>query len=339
MVNGPGGDGPRDSGESEGTEESPQSEWSFARWFLLDGRRWFIVALISLAVLVVVIGLGRADVIGVTEQSLVTGIFTASITGVFTLVSITITINQLVLSRILGSPELIQERIDATHEFRTNVQEMVPEVDVSPTEPAAFLEVVLHALADRTHRLDETFAESHDADLQREVTDVVETLLAITVDGDGRIRSDRLGMFRVLSPILNNEFSQHINTVRRVRVKSDQLSTDEERALDDLEEVLVEINRTRHYFKTLYLHEELADLSRKMLLTGIPAILVSFLLILSYDGAILGVSEQVQLLAVSGAIVVVLLPLSVLVAGRLRFITIAKRTTTFGTFTPPEEMP
>lgn len=329
-------DGSNGGGE---TQETPQRERSVVRWVLLDGPRWIVTVLVSALVFLTLVALGLADVIGVGSGSLTAGIFTASITGVFTLVSITITINQLVLSRILGSPELIQERIDSVHDFRSGIADMVPDVVVSPTQPAAFLELVTHALAERTRRLESVYADHHDAEVRRALTDLEETLTRITDDVDERIHSDSLNLFAVLSPILNNEFSEHLNTVRRIRASSEDLSREEMLALDDLEEALVEINRTRHYFKTLYLHEELADLSRQMLLTGIPAIVAAFVGILGYDGVFPTLSEPLSLVVLSALLVLVLLPLTVLLSGSLRFITIAKRTTTFGTFTPPEEMP
>ena len=318
---------------AHGSSENP-----YYRWVLVDGNRWIIVGALSVAVFLTFFALGRVGIIGVSQSSLVTGIFTASITGVFTLVSITITINQLVLSRILGSPETIHQRIQSVNDFRNTVQEMVDPVSISPTQPAAFMEILTHALSDRVERLREVYGDDHDADQRRRVDRLVSRLGHVTRSIGEQIEegTDLMG---VLSTILNNQFSQQLNSVRRVQVQNEDLSQEEAIALQELADVLEEINRTRHYFKSLYLHEELASLSRVMLLSGLPAIVASYVTILIYDGLATSVGEVVLLTVVSTTMVVVLLPLIILLSYSLRFITIAKRTTTFGTFTPEEELP
>ena len=104
-------------------------------------------------------------------------------------------------------------------------------------------------------------------------------------------------------------------------------------------EAIDEVTITRHYFKTLYIHEELATVSRLILLTGLPAVLVSMVVILIYSRDAMAVADPVLLVLVSVGLGVVLLPLNVLFAYGLRIGTIAKMTTTFGTFTPIDEMP
>lgn len=318
---------------------SERGENPVYRWFMVDGNRWVIVIGISVAIYLVLVGLGTIGFIGVQQSSLVTGIFTASITGVFTLVSITITINQLVLSRIVGSPGQIQDRIDSVRNFRISVQEMVDPVPVSPTEPAAFLELVTHALSDRVNRFEAVYGDDHTPEQRHQVERLIDSLRTLISGTNSDIDGADDSLFTVLSAVLNNKFSQHLNTVRRIRANSEGLTPEEDDALEELDEILEEINRTRHYFKTLYLHSELASLSRVLLLSGVPALVASFVTVLLYDGFASTASETVLLLVVSGTMTIVLAPLVILLSFSLRFITIAKRTTTFGTFTPPEELP
>jgi len=68
-------------------------------------------------------------------------------------------------------------------------------------------------------------------------------------------------------------------------------------------------------------------------------VLVSQVIILLYSADTIFLSESLLLVVVSLAFGLVLLPLNVLFAYGLRMGTIAKMTTTFGTFTPVEEMP
>lgn len=310
------------------------------RWLMLDGGRPTIVAGVSVGSFLLLVGLGSAGVVGVADASLVTSALTAAITGVFTLVSITISINQLVLSRILGSPQHIRERIESVHRYRTRVEEMAPEVSVSPTDPSAFLSVLTGVLRDRTDELASAYDERHDTRLVEDVEALVDTLRSLADGIEHGGGSRRLDLFSILSSILNDSYSKHLYTVHRIKADSSDLAEDERRALDAVSSVLDEINLTRHYFKTLYIHEELASVSRLMLVTGLPALVVCFAMILAYaDGFASAVSEPVRLVAVSAAIAAVIAPLAVLFSYGLRLATVASRTTTFGTFTPVEEMP
>lgn len=315
-------------------------ENALLRWVLLDGDRPTIVVSLSVAVFAGFFLLGWVDVLGVTAASPVTGAFTAAITGVFALVTITVSMNQLVLSRVVGSPGHIEERIDSVHRFRDEVESMNAHIAVSPTDPARFLEVVAGSLRSHTLELQERYDERHDRQTQEEVDELIVTLLGLATHIEHHIESDTSDLYRILSPILNNSYSSHINTLSRIRATTETLDDEEREALTTLAETLEVINLTRHYFKTLYIHEELATVSRHILVTGMPAAVGSFAMILMYaDGAATAVGEVTLLAMVSGAIALVFVPLSILFAYGIRLATVAKRTTTFGTFTPAQEMP
>lgn len=338
---------------SRADEESPASkpaaersvrtrerERRTVRWLLLDGDRTVVVVALSVVIFGLFLGLGLADVFGVVGAAAVSGAFTAGITGVFALVTITVSINQLVLSRIVGSPGTIRERIESVHRFRGDVESASEQLEVSPTDPARFLEIVTAAL--RTHALEvrRTYGERHDRRSREEIAALVETLLELAEHVETHIETETSELYRILSPILNNSYSSHINTLFRIRETVDSLDEAEREALSALTETLELINVTRHYFKTLYIHEELATVSRRILVTGIPAAAVSFGVILVYGRRVSPpLPEPVLLVVVSGAIAVVFVPLSILFAYGIRLATVAKRTTTFGTFTPDEEMP
>jgi hypothetical protein len=309
--------------------------YRFVRWVLLDGNRWPVTLLVSGVVFVVFAGLSTAGVIGVTEKGLMTSVLGSSITGVFTLITVTTSINQLVLSRVLGSPDDIVSRTESVKEFRENIAEMNPRQDVSPIEPEEFLLQLNYVLEERTEQLDRAF--------QRRPTDETETVEELTLDvleltqqTIDALDADDLGLFQTLSPILNDEYSIHIHTIRQLRESDSSLDSEQLEALDDLESTLISMNYTRHYLKTLYIQEALAKVSLYVFLTGVPSLLVGYLTILSYDsGPIL--SGLALSLGVSVVMVLVVLPLSILFAYLVRVASIAKRTTTFGTFTPPSE--
>ena len=308
-------------------------------WLFVSGNRRAMVWGLSVLAFTVFYGLGLVNVIGVTTGSLIASTFTSAITGVFTIVAVTVSINQLVVSRILGSPETIRQRIDAVDAFRGRVEGLSEDVSTSSTLPAEFLDVLLGVLRERARVMAETYGEGHDAQHVEAVAELSGTLETISEQVQDDLWSDDLVLFRVLSPILTNEFSRHLHTATQIREHSEDLSQAERAAIDDVIEALEEVNITRHYFKTLFIHEELATVSRLILLMGLPAVLASMGIILLYSADSIFLGESLLLVVVSAGFGLVLLPLNVLFAYGLRIGTIAKMTTTFGTFTPVEEMP
>lgn len=334
------GESREDAGRTpiHGSSERRSATSSIRRWVTLTGDRRAIVGLLTLGVFVGLVGLGLAGIVDVSRAGRVSTVFSTTITGLFTLVTITVSINQLVLSRVLGSPGKIQDRIESVETFRDDVAEESVRVTVPPTEPAAFLEVIARALGAHARHLEDVFDEDRDPQVRGHVSEFVDELVALTEDVDEEVGSDRLRLIHVLLPILGNRYSAYVHTVDRIRATTDGLSATEERALAGLREVLVEINQTRHYFKTLYLHEALSSLSLIILLSGVGAVFVSYVVILSY-AVPPGGAGALHLLVVSGALAVALVPLAVLFAYGARVATIASQTTTFGTFTPVEEHP
>lgn len=342
---GGGSSGEPDADEPSDTDDEPQlagrktNRNAFVHWLLVSGDRQRMVGLLSLAASVLFVVADAIGIVGITSADLIASAFTAAITGVFTIVAVTISINQLVLSRVLGSPDHIRERVESVRAFRDRVEGLDPDTAVTSTMPAVFLRNLVETLHERTDELAATY-ESREGgtDGEHSVPELTATLRTICEHVEEDLEDPDLSLYHVLAPILTNEFSEHLHSAHVVKERTD-LSYAEERALDRVVEALDEVTITRHYFKTLYIHEELATVSRLILLTGLPAVLVSLGVILLYSRDSISLADPVLLVVVSVALGVVLLPVHVLFAYGLRMGTIAKMTTTFGTFTPVDEMP
>jgi hypothetical protein len=315
-----------------------QPEHRISRWLLLDGNRFLIVGGVSILVFVGYVVLGLVGVIGVSDLALVSSMFSASITGVFTLVTITTSINQLVLSRILGSPEYIQDRMDSARAFRDDVADLSERRTVAPSDPGDFMEFIAAIASDHSDRIDELF-RTDAGDPVAESMGKLARKFRVMRREIRQVHPEEPALFRMLSPIINNSFSQYRHMLRYVEENADDLTTEQAALVDELIDILREIDRTRHYFKTLYLHQSLATVSRLMLLTGLPALLFAYVGTLAYDGIVAALGELELLIVTSTTLVLVFCPLVILVSYSLRITTIAKRTTTFGSFTPEEEMP
>ncbi|NHN42702.1 hypothetical protein G9C85_13835 [Halorubellus sp. JP-L1] len=343
----PGGDDRGDTGVPDERVDAEQPELAgresdrnrIVHWLLVSGDRRRMVWLLSAAATVAFILADIVGVVGVASPSLIASTFTSAITGVFTIVAVTVSINQLVLSRVIGPPDTIRKRTESVQEFRTHVEGLDAEQTVSSTMPAAFLQSLIETLDERTRALEDEFSAEHDDDAQTDLEDLTGTLRNICTQVEKDLQHPRMTLYEVLEPILTNEFSQYHHEARELKASTTNLRADEERAIDRVVEALEEVNITRHYFKTLYVHEELATVSRLILVTGLPAVIVSMGIILLYSRDAIFLGDPYILIVVSVGLGVVLLPLNVLFAYGLRIGTIAKMTTTFGTFTPVDEMP
>ena len=308
-------------------------------WFVVEANRLVVAALLFAAVFAVLVAVGtavpeamllkRGDPVETTFESL-TG---ATITGV----TLVLTLNQLVLSQELGAVGDQRERMEEAMAFRRDAEDLLDR-GVSPPEPAAFLGALLETTREHAATLREGVDEGDEngGPLRSQVT-----TLAESVDRDAGQVTDRLveaqfGTFEVMSAVLDFNYSLKIYRARRLQAEySGQLSETQETALDDLIETLELFGPAREHFKTLYFESALIDLSRAILLTAIPALLVAASMTLYFEPAtvtrtVAGVPLVV--LAVSAALGVTLLPFLVLLAYVARIATVTKRTLSIGSF-------
>lgn len=310
------------------------------RWLLLEADRRTVERGLVGGVFAATLVLGLTDVIGVRESGFVTTMFSTIIAGLFSFVPLVIAINQLTVSRVLGTPKRLRERVLSVRSFRADVEEMLPNVAVSTTDPAGFLRLIYRAIGDRAASLEATCTGCPDAVCREEVSgyaaavagraESVETHL----DGDARIWS-------VLLPVMNDDYSEHCNEARRMRTTyDDSLPPEADDLLSELQELFVSVDVTRQYFKTMYLQQELARLSRRIAYSGVAAVLVSTLVIMIYaTGYPPIVGELPLLLLVTASLAIAFSPFAILFAYVIRVATVLKRTSAPGAFTPKGERP
>jgi tellurite resistance protein TehA-like permease len=127
--------------------------------------------------------------------------------------------------------------------------------------------------------------------------------------------------------------------VRRLQTAYAEAHTETTKtALDDMRELFKQINTTRQYFKTVYLQRELSELSRMIVYTGILAVMVASVMVLTYDDAAnTRLHPTLYYLLFSGALVAIQSPLAVLFSYAMRAATISRKTAAFGPFIPQEE--
>jgi hypothetical protein len=312
------------------------SRWRL--WILLEADRRVVAGGIFGVVFLVLLGVGYfvpAAQVAITAQDSVDTLFQALVTGTITGVTIVLTLNQLVLSQELGAVGDQRERMAGALTFREDVANAI-RADVSPARPSQFLRALVDVSGQRARALQDTVGESDDEALQTAVADLTESLVENANRVADTLDDAQFGEFEVVSAALNFNYSWKIFSAERIDGEFDEeLDAEQAEALERLRTVLDLFGPAREHFKTLYFQWELITLSRVILVTSIPALLVSLSMIVffdvpSYVGTVWGISVLPLLMAL--AISISVLPFIVLLPYVLRIATITRHTLSIGPF-------
>ena len=317
----------------EGDRDGPKE------WLLIDGNRFVVAGLLALLTFVVIYGLSRLGLIGLGTKSNVRTLLSSGIaSGMLTLITVTLSINQLLLSRVFGSINELSDRLEGTNEFRERIAEITDEHS-TPNHPAAFLALIMRAIRDRVARLERDLAGDVPADFEPylEGLDAYAGTVLATVENDSR--TGKSSTSEVLSSILGPEYADLLRRTRHLH-NEHELSLSEEATseLEDLRELLEAIAILRQFFKTLAIQQDLARLSRAIAYSGFGALLTTFALALVYQsssGAV--IPAQWLPLVTSVGLAIVVLPLALLLSYMLRVATVSRYSVSAGSFVPPEE--
>ena len=313
-------------------EETPDElrRWrrrDLRRWFLLSGNRNRVAAVVVVAFLAAITALRLADVVAVTNPDSVTRSLSNFIGGNITLITIVISINQLIISREFGTPDEVRERVDEMLDYQKDVEAHALGDAVSPTTPGAFIDFLTDVKRDRAIAFRDTVAGCSDevrADVDRFVDSVVQQADLATET----IESEEYGSFDTLLTMIEMDYSDDIRTARKLRRDhGDDLPADALEDLDEMLDLLEDVGVARKYFKTLYMQRELADLSKKLLYTGVPAIAAALVSVWIY-GQNVGPMLNTPFLeaAIFLLTATAFLPITVLFAYVLRIATVTRGT-------------
>ncbi|WP_247730284.1 hypothetical protein [Halovivax limisalsi] len=305
------------------------------RWVLLDGNRYVLAGILSVAVFATTLGLGLAGYVPVADPDTATTLVAAIVGGTLPFITIVLAINQLVLSQELGWPGDLAERFDGMADFRRTV-EGVTDDPVSPAAPADFLQHLVEAVDDRANAL-RPVAEGGDAgpaaDPLGNLVESVTEESAIVIEA---LEEADFGTFDALSAVLGHFNGAHRHAARTIGAHhADDLPATTVETLEELIDVLGHLAVARQAFKTMYMQHELAHLSKLLLYVGFPTLFGGGLFMMSYPELIATVDDRTGLvLLVSAVVTLVFLPFIVLLVYTFRIATIASRTADFGPFVP-----
>ena len=319
-------------------DEPSEGERGLLKWVLLEGNRFVIATIIAVLVAVLFYALAVAGVITLGPESNVRTLLSSGIaSGMLTLITVALSINQLLLSRVFGAPSEFADRVDGTSDFRARVASAAdrPMPDNDPTE---FLLKVMRALHERSENFQEELDDAPD-----EVVDFTEEILsyadsvAETIESD--TRAGKSSTMDVMTALLGPEYAHGLSTIPYLQDQygeklSEQASVELNRVLELLKGVAI----FRQFLKTMAIQQDLARLSRLIAYSGVVAVVTTFVMATIY-----GSSSTAQLPAwlltpvISAGLGVAVVPLALLVSYILRVATISRYTVSAGSFVPPEE--
>ncbi|OIB56308.1 hypothetical protein [Natrialba sp. SSL1] len=295
-----------------------QSRDVLSRWLLLTGNR-LLVAVVVLALLSIIAGIAGFGPVRENHSPLYY-LLGSLVAGNITLITVVVSINQLVISRDFGTPGELQREIRETLAFHRSATNG----SAASLTPAGFLRA---AIAD----LDRTTAElgtdaPEETPLQESLLAVRERLQAHTDRVSARLGSDDDSLRTVvlaIYPVRYLDYVQDLYSIQATHTARSSAHTDDRLAQTVV--ALESLDIARYYFLSMYIQQELSRLSRLLVYAGLPAIALaggSLVHLSGYDGGatLSGASTTI----VTATLLFGLFPIALLAAAVLRISTIAQ---------------
>ncbi len=308
-------------------------------WILLDGSRWAVAAGSLVPVAAVLVWMAAADLLALTNTAPLHFLFSTIVGGNFTLLTVVLSVNQLVLSRQLEDPGEVRSEIKEVHDYRDEVETHAE--GVAPVLPPEFFLLLLETARRQAQDLGGLVIDTAPDPLYEDVDDLVEAVTE-RIDRTHELydQSDA-GTLEILVAALDTNYAMQIRDAREIKRRHDSSLPDGVAdRIDDLIESLEHIDVARQYLKTLYIQDELARFSRALLYVGVPAMFVPICILAAFTvppGRWAMAPAFLPLVVVS--IVVGLLPLAVLFAFVLRIAMVSQETIAITPFTMTQQEP
>ncbi|WP_435178764.1 hypothetical protein [Halorussus sp. AFM4] len=210
-------------------------------------------------------------------------LFSAFIGGNLTLITVVLSINQLVLSRQLEAPGTLRRQLQDMAEFRDDAAE-VSDRQVMPPLPPDFMHQLRQTAQRQAKTLEKRRPSQVDLQSQSELRDFVAKLNKDFEEISSLLEQPGVHPFHALTAVLDTDIGLRIHQARRLKALYHEEFPEEVREeFAELITVLELIDVSRDYFKTIFMQRELSYLSRVLLYVGFPAELVATVMFLVFD--------------------------------------------------------
>lgn len=333
-------------------------------WFLLDGDRLVVATLFVLVVLLATLVLEAIGAISFTNPGAMTRVASGLIAGSFSLVTVVVSINQLILSSEFVAAGTAEDRLEGVESVRDDIAELAG-VPAAPAAPAALLELLAETVNRRAGALGsavesadaraptdgaadtressagsteahESTAGSAGASTELSVQRYAAELRHDTDRLDDALDSTSFDAFDTLSLAARFDDGWYRYAGEHLRAAHEgALDPEATDAFDDVRSGLRLFAIAREHFKTTYLQRELTRFSQLTIGFGVPSILAAVLLGVTYADAAGPTLSYTALSAVVSVIVTIAIaPVALLAAYILRTATITRRTASTGPMLP-----
>lgn len=303
-------------------------------WVLVDGDRLLLTVAASVAAFVLFVGLDAVGAIAFTDGSAITRMGSGMIAGTFSLVTLVVSVNQLILSQEFTPAGQFRDRLEGVMAFRRDIEDAT-DVPASPAAPTRLLELLSEATSRRATALADAVADHDDEGYRDRVTGYAEQVADNTDRIDETLEGSGVRAFDALTVTVEYDDAWQLYVARHLRNQAPALSAETATAFDELIETLRLFATAQEHFKTIYLQRELTRFSQLTIYCGVPAVVASLLLVLLY-GDIGGTTVAVAFLPYAASLLatVALVPLILLAAYILRTATLTRRTAAIGPILP-----
>lgn len=301
-------------------------------WLLLGANRWYVTAVLALAVFVLFVALVTVLPPALLPQlesgDTIETMFSTMIGAIITGVTLVVTIGQLVLSQENGPLGEQRSRMENSMDFRDYTEELIG--SPSPADPSAFLRELVDVAEQRANAVRDGLSDIENDQLQWEVDEFTESVVGNSETVREQLEGAEFGTFDVLFAALNYNYGWKIYQVERIaNDHAEDLGEPENTLLEELKTALSLFGPAREHVKTLYFEWALVTLSQLILYAAIPALVVAGVMLTVVEGATLpgstlGVAHMT--VVIGAAFTITLVPFLLFTSYVLRIVTIAKRT-------------
>ncbi|ELY54767.1 hypothetical protein [Natronolimnohabitans innermongolicus] len=307
----------------------------FKFWFLLKANRLVLTGLLAFAFFAafmtgIFVRPTLSDML--TQRAVIESMFSTMISALITGITLVVTISQLIISQENGPLGDQRRRMSEALDFRDYMKEVTGKP--APADPSALLREIVDTSEQRAHDLQDSIAQVDDDELMEEVDEFTDSITGNSEAVREKLEGEQFGTFNVVNAALDYNYSWKLFQIDRLEDDyQDVLEEPQFDAFDDLRTSLAMFGPAREHVKTLYFQWELIDLMRLILYAGIPALLVSGMMLTFVDqstipGSTLGIDNLLWLIGLSFSFTLV--PFLLLTTYITRVATVAKRTLAIG---------